>query len=137
MPTYCYTNRRGRTIERYFALGSQPESVRERGTTFSRDMVAEQRGVVATPSTTGEFECFALAVHPDQFKEANADLVAKGLAGKARYRRDGTLMTSNHRGAYRDVLLAYGFHHKNAGYSEPSPDDVKRYRERRGEPPRE
>lgn len=41
MPTYCYTNDRGETVERYYAPESAPLSVIENGERYDRDLRAE------------------------------------------------------------------------------------------------
>lgn len=138
MPTYSYTDRRCETIERYYPLGKQPRKISVKGRIYHRDPVADARSVVDTPSTTGEFECEALAVHPSQVKEANRDAKRKGLKGVRFDPATGNAIFDNHRRAYKEYKLAYGFHDKQAGHSGGvAPEDVRRFRDRRGEPPRE
>ncbi len=137
MPTYSYTSRTGETIERHYPMGSQPPTIRVKGRRYARNPVADHACVMATPGVTGEFECEALAVHPMQVREANADARRRGLKGVRFDPVSGNAIFDNHRSAYTDYKLAYGFHDKQAGYSGVAPEDVRRHRERRGEAPRD
>lgn len=49
VPTYCYTDAFGQTVERRFSAGRAPKSIRAHGRTYRRDLVAEHRGHVHVP----------------------------------------------------------------------------------------
>lgn len=64
----------------------------------------------------------ALAVHPKQVKEAIEDARKRGVPTE--FAPDGRplIRSRQHRNAY---LRAYGFHDRDAGYSDPAPGNWK------------
>lgn len=64
----------------------------------------------------------AMAVHPKQVKEAREDAVKKGVP--VDFLEDGRpVFTSRKQRA--DYLKAYGFHDRDAGYSDPAPGSYR------------
>ncbi len=81
-----------------------------------RAQFPERDGVPGAPSTAGwPMRSTALAVHPEQVKEANERNSAAGVS--AHYESDGTCVIES-RSARRKLLKLEGFHDRNGGYGD-------------------
>lgn len=104
-----------------FGRGRQPDQYLLDGREVTKE---EYDRALPDKPMGGQAPCFfkplesdALAVHPDQVKEATADAARKGVPTD--FLADGrpVLRTRKHRAAY---LKAYGFFDRDAGYGDPA-----------------
>lgn len=117
MPTYCYTSESGETRDIRFPWGTAPEHVQmDDGFEGRRDRAAEGSGVKFHPGNW-PMESEALAVHPDQVKEASMAADAAGVPTE--FKKNGRVVfrSAHHRKKYCE---AFGYFDRNAGYGDPT-----------------
>lgn len=78
MPTYCFSDRDGNVIEKYFGMANVPESVNVGGTIFKRDFTAEHQGV-KSKGDWPEIECIASGVNAAQAGELREHFRKNGM----------------------------------------------------------
>ncbi len=115
MPTYCYTNEDGETIERRMSMKKVRKSIRVKGVKFTRDIAAENAGYTDTPGAW-PMKSDAAGVHPSQIGEAREHAAKVGVPTD--FTPDGrAIFTSRlHRKSYCE---AHGLYDRNGGYGDP------------------
>ncbi len=128
MPTYCYTNKAtGKTVERSFPCGKAPQTIRAKVSddvlrVFHRDMAAEHGGAKFGPSGRWPILSDALAVHPDEIKDAKAYAASRGV--KVEFAPGGECILES-RAHRKDVCGAFDVFDKDAGYGDRAPTGNK------------
>lgn len=121
MAAYCYTTKDGtQTVERHFPMGKAQRSVRlASGKRAYRDYRAEQAGGSTVTEKGYPMESDAMGVFPRQIKAAGEAALKAGVP--TQFTKDGAaiLTSKQHR---RRFARSIGFHDRNAGYGDPTPD---------------
>ena len=116
MPTYCYSSKDGRIVERVYPVGSAPKRIQIQGRVYHRDFALERPNT--RPPGNWPMESYALGVNPDQAKEAEAESVKMGVPTQFASNGDAVFTSPSHRKRYAEAL---GYFDRNAGYSDPQP----------------
>ena len=117
MPTYCFTNGDGETIERSFPMDRIPRRIHIGKVVYQRDLRKEHshmRSGKAWPQTS----C-ALGVDRSQVKDAEKTLFEAGVPTQFDARGDAILTSRTHR---NKVMNAMGMGDRDAGYGDRAPD---------------
>ncbi len=114
MPMYCYTNKAGQTVERFYPMGHAPEQIRVNGRRAVRDYLAEH--VKTRPAGNWPMASDNLGVSPDQIAEAEAHSREIGIPTHFDAEGCAILTSPSHRKRYAEAL---GFFDRNGGYSDP------------------
>ena len=116
MPTYCYTNGDGRTIDRDFPFGEAPGYVRFNRDQFYRDRQAEGAGGYVKGSSTPckggwPITCYASGVNAAQAPELRAFFQKHGENVEVTKGGDPVYTSAVQR---RRLLKLRGLHDRNA-----------------------
>lgn len=116
MPSFCYTNRQGDTIERVFRMGRARKSVVVDGVRYQRNIPAEW-GTRRGSGTPWPMKSDALGVLHNQVDEASEHLLSVGVPTS--FTDDGTgrciVESRQHR---NQIMAALGMHDRDAGYGD-------------------
>lgn len=108
MPTYCYSTKDGKIIERHFAFGDAPEQIEEDGVVALRDFQAEQTG---RPSRKGwPITCYASGVNAEDAQKLRDHLKSCGVPTEVTKDGDPIYTSPTHQ---RKALKARGLHLNN------------------------
>lgn len=117
MPTYCFTNCKGETIERFYEVNDvRPEKIRVGRMIYRRDMAAELGQRRPGRCANWPMKSDALGVAEDQIEEATAE--ARRCGVPTEFTKDGRaiLTSAKHRKQYAEL---YGMYDRNGGYGDP------------------
>jgi len=108
---YCYETKTGKVVERVFALGKAPKSVKVDGKVAKRSFTAEHASV---PATAGwPMECYASGVHADQAGDLRKEFNRVGVKCEVSSEGNPIYTSAKHR---KQCLKSRGFIDK-AAYS--------------------
>ena len=115
MPRYCFTDRQGNTICRFYLMTKVPKQFTLAGTVFKRNICAEHANTKHTPGNW-PMKSDAAGVHPDQIKEAHQHSIKIGIPTE--FTPDGRAVFTG-RKHRKDYCRAIGLHDRNGGYGDP------------------
>jgi hypothetical protein len=129
MPTYCYRKESGEIIEVTMTIDEMER--KQNGSDFimingekaKRDIVAEQSGYIPTYETWPR-ESDAAGTSPSQIPEEIA--YAKKHGVNVSFTPDGRVVFPD-RKTERQYCALHGLYQRNAGYSDATPDDTRRF----------
>lgn len=77
MPTYCFTSKKGETIEQHFPMGQAPAFVRHKGVRFERDFRAESKA--GTPPSGYPKVSYAMSCDAGQIGQLKKQCARMGV----------------------------------------------------------
>lgn len=121
MPMYSYTTSSGTTVERHFPMGEAPKRVRVKGEYARKDLVADHVGRVVGRSGWPMWS-MAMGVQPNQAAEAEAEAARLGVP--TTFSRETGDCRFDNRAHRKKYLKATGYYDRNAGYGDPTPENL-------------
>lgn len=121
MPTYCFRDGRGKTVELFMTVTEMSRRTDKTGRIFHegrflrRDMAAEHGGFRNTPGNWPK-ESDALGCAPDQIPHFMD--VAKKAGASINFKPDGTCVVAD-KASFKRFAEARGLYSRNAGYGDP------------------
>ena len=108
MPVYCYSNKAGKVVEKFFPVGKAPEMLKGG---FERDFGAE--GATVPPTRGWPIECLGSGVNAEQAQELRDHLRNSGVPTDVSSDGNPIYRDTNHR---RRALKARGLNDKDSFY---------------------
>jgi hypothetical protein len=121
--TYSYTTSSGKIVDLRFPCGEAPQTfTMPDGETVTRDVAYE---VAKGGHSSGNWPMYsdAMGCNPDQIPEMAEHSVRVGVPTQFDDQGRAILTSPRHRKEYG---MAIGLYDRNAGHSDPTPDDVRR-----------
>lgn len=109
MPTYCYENKHGKTVDKIFPIGEAPASIQVGTLTYKRSYQAERASV---PATAGwPLECPSSGVNVEQAGELREHFSKAGIPTDVSERGNPIYRDAKHR---KKALASRGLFDKDA-----------------------
>lgn len=119
MPTYSFTSEDGDVIDEVFPMNARPESIERDGVVYTYDFAATHSAVRCATAGNWPMTSIACEVNPSDARLMMEKCEKYGVPTQYNSMGQPVLESPGHR---RRFLKLMGYHDRNAGYSDPTPD---------------